>query len=394
MNILFYRYGSICEPDLISAFNEYGIKVFEYEIEIVNKDMFPAQRASLFSRALFERDYGFVFSINFFPEISDVCNIFKIPYMCLIVDSPVLELYSKSLANPCNRVFLFDRELYKEFHPVNPDCIFHIPLATNTASWDKVIQNSSPDAFSGDVTFVGSLYTEKCPYDNIHISSEYNKGYIEGLMEAQLKIYGYFFVEDMINDSLVEDIRNDYSGFYRFCPNSNENYRAVLAQLYIGSKITSLERVRLFSRISEHFNVDIYTASDTSMMPHIHNKGLVKTLTEMPLVFNHSKINLNPTAKSIRSGLPLRIFDVLGCGGFLITNFQAELPEFFRIGEHLDIYESLDDLEYKIDYYLNHPGLRIEIAHNGYEYVKNNHTYTIRVGQMIQLAFGGPKENI
>ena len=125
------------------------------------------------------------------------------------------------------------------------------------------------------------------------------------------------------------------------------------------------------------------------MMPRIHNRGLVKTLTEMPLVFNHSKININPTAKSIRSGLPLRIFDVLGCGGFLITNYQAELPDFFTIGEHLDVYRSFEDLEYKTDYYLNHPDLRREIAHNGYEYVKNNHTYTIRVGQMIQLAFGG-----
>ena len=389
MNILFYRYGSICEPDLISAFKEYGISVYEYGVEIFNKELLPAQRASLFGEALFERDYGFVFSINFYPELSDVCNIFKLPYMCLIVDSPVLELYSASLANPCNRIFLFDKELYREFHPVNPDCIFHIPLATNTASWDKVIGSSAADKFNGDVSFVGSLYTEKCPYDKIHISSEYNKGYIEGIMEAQLKVYGYFFVEEMLDDKLVEDIRADYTDFYKFRPGSGENYRAVLAQLYIGSKITSLERVRLFSRLSEKFNVDIYTGSDTSMMPRIHNRGLVKTLTEMPLVFNHSKININPTAKSIRSGLPLRIFDVLGCGGFLITNYQAELPDFFTIGEHLDIYRSFEELEYKTDYYLNHPDLRREIAHNGYEYVKNNHTYTIRVGQMIQLAFGG-----
>jgi len=320
MNIMFYRYGSICEPDMISAFREYGIQVYESDAEITNKNILPAQRADTLSKALFERNYSFVFSINFFPDISEVCNIFHIPYMCLIVDSPVLELYSNSLANPCNRVFLFDKELYREFHPVNPDCIFHIPLATNVAAWDKVINSAKGNEFRSDIAFVGSLYSEKCPFDNIHISSLYNKGFIDGLIEAQLKIYGYFFVEEILNDSIVEDIMNDYPGFYRFMPNSRENYKAVLAQLYIGTKITCEERIRLFTRLSDRFDVDIYTASDTSSMPHIHNRGLAKTLTEMPLIFNQAAININPTAKSIRSGLPLRIFDILGCGGFFVHN--------------------------------------------------------------------------
>lgn len=389
MNILFYRYGSICESDLIAAFREYGITVYESDDEITDKNILPAQRADTLSKALFERNYSFVFSINFFPDISEVCNIFHIPYMCLIVDSPVLELYSNSLANPCNRVFLFDKELYREFHPVNPDCIFHIPLAANVAVWDKVINSAKGNEFRSDIAFVGSLYSEKCPFDNIHISSPYNKGFIDGLIEAQLKVYGYFFVEEMLNDSIVKDIMNDYPGFYRFIPNSRENYKAVLAQLYIGTKITCEERIRLFTRLSERFNVDIYTASDTSSMPHIHNRGLAKTHTEMPLIFNQTAININPTAKSIRSGLPLRIFDILGCGGFMLTNYQPELPEYFTIGEHLDIYESLDDLEYKVDYYLRHPSERKEIARNGYEHVRQNHTYTIRAGQMIQAAFGG-----
>ena len=44
------------------------------------------------------------------------------------------------------------------------------------------------------------------------------------------------------------------------------------------------------------------------------------------------KIYLNMTIKPIQTGLPLRIFDIMGCGGFLMTNYQAELPEYFEIG--------------------------------------------------------------
>lgn len=215
MNIMFYRYGSICEPDMISAFREYGIQVYESDAEITNKNILPAQRADTLSKALFERNYSFVFSINFFLTYPR-CAIFFIFRTCALSWTArclsCIQIHSLTRAT----VFPFDKELYREFHPVNPDCIFHIPLATNVAAWDKVINSAKGNEFRSDIAFVGSLYSEKCPFDNIHISSLYNKGFIDGLIEAQLKIYGYFFVEEILNDSIVEDIMNDYPGFYRF----------------------------------------------------------------------------------------------------------------------------------------------------------------------------------
>jgi len=163
--------------------------------------------------------------------------------------------------------------------------------------------------------------------------------------------------------------------------------RTTLAQLYIGTKITVMERDRLMHRLSEHFPITIYTGSDTSAYPKLINKGLAKSQTEMPLIFHESDINLNITAKSIRSGLPLRVWDILGSGGFCLTNYQADLPELLQIGEHLDIYSSFDELEEKIHYYLDHPDIRKEIAQNGYDIVKSQHTYPIRLEQMLSLAY-------
>lgn len=388
MNILFYRYGSICEPDLIEAFREYGLNVVEDRTEITNKQFLPAERVKTVGSEIERVHPLFVFTINFFPDISDVCNICRVPYMCLIVDSPVLELYSDSIKHPYNRIFLFDMAQYNEFHQYNPDCIFHIPLATNVKRWDKVINAAPSDRFASDVSFVGSLYTEKCPFDKLNFSDDYVKGYVNGIIEAQLGIYGYYFVDRLLTDKIVSDILNDNPGMYTFPPGCREDYRQVISQLYIGSKISAEDRVRTFKRLAPKFNIDIYTGSDTSQIPGIHNRGLVKTLTEMPVVFNRSRINLNITSRPIREGLPLRIFDVLGCGGFLITNYQSELTDYFNLGEHLVAYQSADELEYLIDYYLSHEEERREIAHNGYVCVRDSHNYTVRVGQMIQTAFG------
>ena len=139
--------------------------------------------------------------------------------------------------------------------------------------------------------------------------------------------------------------------------------------------------------LSDEFNVDIYTGSDTSSMPNIHNRGLANSLEEMPLIFNRSKINLNITAKSIRSGLSLRIFDVLAAGGFLITNYQADIPDFFEIGKDLVVYDSLENLKELCAYYLSHEDERAMIARHGNETVKRLHTYDRRLMQMLDLAF-------
>ena len=318
-----------------------------------------------------------------------MCARLLMSYISLIADSPVLELYSKSLSNSVNRVFLFDKMLFNEFEPYNKEHIFHIPLATNVRRNDEVIKNASAQEnrkFTSDISFIGSTYQEKCPF-NRAILPEYEKGYVDGIINAQLGVYGYNFIEDMLTDDMTERLLNCIPQHYEFPEGYRANNKALLAQEYLSVKVAEQERLRLLKMLSDSFNVDIYTGSDTSSMPHIHNKGFAKSLTEMPVIFHNSKINLNITAKSIRSGLSLRIFDVLGCGGFLITNYQAELPEFFEIGKDLVAYESENHLKELCAYYLTHDDERNEIARHGYETVVNNHTYDIRMLQIIDKSF-------
>ena len=390
MNILFYRYGSICEPDMIASFKHLGFNITEDTREVYNKQLLPSDCIKGLNELLKQNTYSFIFSINFFPSVSDVCNIWGIPYLCLIVDSPVLELFSTSLANPCNKVFLFDRQLYNDFHHINPDGIFHIPLATNVRdNYATATMASAADRarFSSDISFIGSLYSEKCLYNQITLP-EKMRGYVDGLIEAQLLVYGYNFIEECVTPELIEAFCKVRPELINFPDSMKVDTKAVIAQHIISVKVAEQERLRYLKALSEHFNVDLYTGSDTYSMPLIHNRGFAKTNTEMPIIFHQSKINLNLTAKSIRSGLSLRIFDVLGCEGFLITNYQAELPEHFNIGEDLEAYTSLDDLMGKCEYYLSHDKDRQEIAHNGFEKVKKYHTYDIRLTQMLEIAFG------
>lgn len=391
MKALIYRYGSIVEPDIIDGFKELGIEVLEIDLEIHDKTVLPAKTVKVVSEFLHDNPVDFVFSVNFYPALSEVCNIYHIRYFSWTVDCPVLEIFTKAISNEWNRTFLFDRAQYNDLVSYNPGRIFHLPLAANPENMKRRIDamsGSKRAKYSHDVSFVGSLYSEKCPFNEIKGLSDYTVGYLEGLINAQENVYGYYFVDEVLADDVINEIKNCVSDFDKL--SDYENYltdRITASQYYIASKITANERTHLMTALSNKLDMHIYTASDTKGIPKLHNHGTCSTLTEMPVIFNESRINIATTSKAIRTGIPLRVFDVLSCGGFLISNYQEEIPEQFSAGQDIVLYSSIEECLELCRYYLEHDSERKEIAASGYETLCRYHTYKIRLAQMITKGF-------
>ena len=140
----------------------------------------------------------------------------------------------------------------------------------------------------------------------------------------------------------------------------------LFAHYVIARKIANLERTALLKAVSEHFNTKLYTPNPTPELPQIYNMGSVDYQRQMPYVFKNSAINLNISLRSIRSGIPLRCFDIMGCGGFLLSNYQGDFYEHFIPGEDLVLFDSQEDFLNKCDYYLKHDNERLQITANGY----------------------------
>lgn len=393
MKILFYRYGSICENDILDCFRESGHEVVEITTEIYKKDTTFKESVEIVSKALDESPCDCVFTINFFPALSDLCNIYHIRYICWTVDSPVLELFAKSISNEWNRVFVFDRAQYEDIARYNPGHIFHYPLAVDVKKKQQAIADARRlgkyNNYASEISFVGSLYTEKSPYDKLIKNRDFLEGYLDGIMQAQLKVYGYYFVESVIDDAVIEAFKKNMPDYYKYELENFLTDRMIISQYYIGNKITSLERIKLIETITRDYSMDIYTGSDLSQFDSsmLHSKGRCNTEKEMPVIFNASKININPTSKAIRTGIPLRALDVMACEGFMLSNYQQELCELFVPGEHFACYDSIESVPGIIDYYLNHENERREIAHNAYCKVAEEYNYMIRLNGLLLKAF-------
>ena len=388
MNLLFYRYGSICEPDIINVFHAYGVNIIEEATEITRKSISAEERITRIAEHLLKEDIHYVFSINFFPYISDICEKLNKIYICLSVDCPVLELLSGSIRNTCNRIFLFDYAQYLRFHPENPERIFYLPLATNVARWDTVLgqaDSATHQKYRSDISFVGSLYNEKNIIGELSLSP-YTEGFVEGICNAQICFCGEYLPEKVLTDQVIQEIKEKIPAYPQISSPCEDADRYIVSNTVLGMAVTEKERHSILNTIAAYFPVTLYTRSDTtSLSGNITCKGGVSTLTEMPLVFHNSKINLNITMRPIQTGLSLRIWDVLGCGGFLLTNYQEELSEYFEIGTDLDCYYSSEDLLDKIDYYLEHDDIRNRIAQNGYEKVKSMHTWQNRIAELLKI---------
>ncbi len=116
------------------------------------------------------------------------------------------------------------------------------------------------------------------------------------------------------------------------------------------------------------------------------------TVAQAADCYADSQVTLNV---SLNGDLNLRVFEVLGAGGFLLTDALAPesgLELLFKPGEHLDVYRTPEELVEKVRYYLAHPEEAMRIRRAGQEELLKNHAAHVKRREFFDLVFQG-KEN-
>lgn len=376
---LVYRWKAYNQRDVEEALQNAGIELTFFDLAYKSMDEDNVFEEKVV-RLLREDSFDFVFSINYFTILSNACERVGMPYISWLCDSRLLTMHNNSVFNACNRIFVFDRVDYAEFRRLGAR-VFYLPLAANVARMDRV---RSGDTRTAEISFVGSMYAKKNEYDKCKGElTPYLQGYFDAALRAQTDVYG----EDVIGELLTDDIVLKLGACLSF-EKAKESFSSLplaFAVTHLGFKLANIERTKLLTLLSEHFPVALYSDAPLSDAAGIDYRGTVDYWTQMPKVFYNSRINLNVTMRNIRTGLPLRMFDIMGCEGFLLTNYQAEIASLFEPGRDLTVYESFDDCLKKAGYYLEHEDERRTIAENGYRKICAHHTYDHRIAEMFEI---------
>jgi spore maturation protein CgeB len=111
--------------------------------------------------------------------------------------------------------------------------------------------------------------------------------------------------------------------------------------------------------------------------------GATDYWTETPKVYKLSKINLN-ISKIFFTGTVQRVFDIIYCGGFCLTDYRDDLKNWFEPGKEIETYENENEFTEKVRYYLDHENERKEIQERGRRRLLKEHRVSHRIDALLK----------
>ncbi len=395
MRILYYDWDEFNGPDCRDAMERLGHQVDRFKLNMKGYDLTPDNEQIIKKLVTKEtedghRYYDLLFSFDFFPNISEACQKFDIPYVSWVFDCPHYTLDSHVVNNSVNKIFVFDKMLYQKLVNKGVHTICYSPLGVNEKRLSELCDKLDKETgghkvYEHDVCFLGNLYDNEYNfYDQVKYLPPALKGYTDAVIKAQESVFGAdFFTEDGIFPydkvkELSEYIKFEQTGKYEI------DYDGVILDI-LRKKVTVNERRNILTQMGQRYDTVLYTMPGAKPIKGVSNLGIAGYMDKMPRVFHRSKINLNITLRSILSGVPLRVLDILAAGGFLITNYQAEIAEYFEDGVDIVIAYTPEEMIQKTAYYLEHEEEREAIALNGRQKVYENFAYTALLPEILKV---------
>ena len=115
---------------------------------------------------------------------------------------------------------------------------------------------------------------------------------------------------------------------------------------------------------------------------------------EMSKKFRKAKISLNfSKSRGYFKQVKARIFEIIGSGGFCLTENSDELNLFFNNSE-IDTFDNFSELIFKIDLYLKNFELRNRIALKGNARVKKEYLYSNLINEIVSKIINLKKKNL
>ena len=104
--------------------------------------------------------------------------------------------------------------------------------------------------------------------------------------------------------------------------------------------------------------------------------------------YKKSKIGLNMISGgelNYNLQFSVRMYQVMGCGCFLLTEYIPGIEELFIPKNHLDTFHTKEEMLEKIDYYLKHEDAREKIALKGQKEIFDKYTIDKSVGRYLSI---------
>lgn len=379
MKCLLYDWNSYFRQDLDELLQNENITIEKFSWKFKdyeNDDEFLAW----FDENIEQGVFDFVISVNYFPLISEASRLKGYKYIAWCYDCPLNVVNPElTMDNSNNYIFVFDKEQFNDYYNQGIETVYHLPLGVNSKRVRRTLNKGvkNPE-YQCDVSLVGSLYESQLPIITQRVPEDVKKALNE-IVRVQENLYDSYVIKQCITDGLILLINSCYEGM-------DFEVSSKALEFSLASEVTRNNRLVLLNLFGRRYDTRLYSFQSFQKLEGVKQCGVVDYVNELPYVIANSKINLNPVLRCIRSGIPLRAFDIMGYGGFLLSSYQAEIDSGFKDGEHLAMYKSYEEAVDKADYYLKNDDIRNKIALKGQEIVIKEHTLEDRFRDILKTS--------
>jgi len=316
--------------------------------------------------------------------VSDFCRRRELPLLSWFVDRPDLFLPQyRNLDNPCIAYAVWDADAIGPLADAGYGAAFHLPLAADLSRIHFV-----PDALPlRDVAFVGNsmhVATEKC----WRLSGQSDP--LRGLWEDVAKKFVVSTVRDLSEFVARENhkanaLRESCDSESKAALDSFVYWRAT--QLYRRDCLQALLPLGPVVAGDEHWRTLIGAEASWTYA------GPLQYYSDLPDFYRSTAINFNTTSMQMKGALNQRVFDVPASGGFLLTDYRAQLDAAFEVGSEVVCYHGVEETSDLARHYLANSSARLEISLRARARIEREHSYAHRIESIcanMKRMYGTP----
>ena len=206
--ILFYQWYSFMNPGIEKAF-----KQLEIQYDILYYQQTDWEEDAIFEekieKQIQDNVYDAVFSVNFAPVISKVCQHRGIRYISWVYDSPMHIRNIEVMKNSCNEIYMFDWGQVQEYKKLGVN-MEHLPLAVDSEIFNLPMNDEIIKKYSAQISLVGKMYTTDYPKYTSPLSTE-TKKLLNDMISSQRDVYNDCFIPELLTDELLQKINAEYA---------------------------------------------------------------------------------------------------------------------------------------------------------------------------------------
>ena len=335
------------------------------------------QKDNSLLRKLENGKWDMVFTIDYYPCVSMICESMKIRYVSWIMEPPFSVLYSSTILNSVNLIFVTDKWLVANFRREGIGNIFYLSEGVNLERCNQTKKMLDKQNEQIECSLIGN--TRIVPWQEVFQTEhllDATLGYLEGTMISQNLVFGLDFFAEGLPDYLYKDLMRNSR--IRMRDDSVQSIQQFYAEQCFYPRTSAADRDIAAKILSKSMTLNLYTDNEGFEIENIKNCGRI-SYEERFEIMGKSLLNVCIAPRGLRDGIYGQAIQIMGMRGFLICDYREELAENFVPGEEIIIYEDRKQLVETASYYLEHPKEREKIAQRAFEKVQEKHQLEQRI---------------